>query len=43
MHALFQPNAKDPTQFLNNATGKASTSVTQEPGQGLKDRDIASI
>ena len=29
--------------FLNNAAGKASTSVTQKPGQGSKDRDIASI
>ena len=35
--------AKDLTQFLNDATGKASTSVTQEPDQGPKDGDIAPI
>ena len=42
-HSLQSLDAKDLAQFLNNATGKASTSVTQEPGQGLKDRDVASI
>ena len=36
-------NPKDLTQFPNNAAGKTSTSVTQEPGQGSKDRDKASI
>ena len=42
-HGLQSLNAKDLAQLLNNATGKASTSVTQEPGQGPKDRDIAPI
>ena len=36
-------DAKDPAQFLNYATCKASTSITQEPGQGPKDRDVTSI
>ena len=36
-------DTKELVQFLNNATGKASTSVTSEPGQGPKDRDVASI
>ena len=36
-------DAKDLAQFLNDATAKASTSVTEEPGQGPKDRNIASI
>ena len=42
-HSPQSLDAKDLTQFLNDATGKASTLVTQEPGQGSKDRDIASI
>ena len=42
-HSLQLFDAKDLTQFLNNATGKTSTSVTQEPGQGPKDGDIAPI
>ena len=42
-HSLQSLNAEDLTQFLNNAAGKTSTSVTQEPGQGPKDRDKASI
>ena len=42
-HSLQSLNVKDLTQFLNNAAGKTSTSVTQEPGRGSKDRDIASI
>ena len=42
-HSLESFDAEDLTQFLNNATGKASTSVTQEPGQGPKDGDIAPI
>ena len=42
-HSLQSLDANDLAQFLNNATGKASTSVTQEPGQGPKDRDVASI
>ena len=29
-------DAKDLAQFLNYITGKASTSITQEPGQGPK-------
>ena len=41
--SLQSLNAKDLIQFLNNATGKTSTSVTQEPGWGSKDRDKASI
>ena len=41
--SLQSLNAEDLTQFLNNAAGKTSTSVTQEPGQGSKDRDKASI
>ena len=42
-HSWQSLDAKDLTQFLNDATGKASTSVTQEPGWGSRDRDIASI
>ena len=42
-HGLQSLYAKDLTQFLNDATGKASTSVTQELGRGPKDIDIASI
>ena len=42
-HSPQSLDAKDLTQFLNNAAGKTSTSVTQEPGWGPKDRDIASI
>ena len=42
-HGLQSFDAKDLAQFLNYATGKASTSVTQEPGRGPKDRDVASI
>ena len=42
-HSLQLLNAKDLKQFPNNAAGKISTSVTQEPGWGSKDRDKASI
>ena len=35
-HGPQSLNAKDLTQFPNNAAGKASTSVTQEPGQAPK-------
>ena len=42
-HRLLLLNAKDLAQFLNDATGKASTSVTQDPGWGPKDRDLAFI
>ena len=42
-HSLQLLDAKDLTQFLNNAAGKTSTSVTSEPGQGPRDRDVASI
>ena len=42
-HSPQSLNAEDLIQYLNNAAGKTSTSVTQEPGQGSKDRDKASI
>ena len=42
-HSLQPLNAEDLTQFPNNAAGKTSTSVTQEPGRGSKDRDKTSI
>ena len=42
-HGLQSFDAKDLAQFLNYTTGEASTSITQEPGQGPKDRDVASI
>ena len=42
-HSPQSLNAKDLTPFLNNAADKTSTSVTQEPGRGSKDRDKASI
>ena len=42
-HSMQLLHTKDLAQFLNDATGKASTSVTQEPGQGSKDRDVASL
>ena len=31
---------KDLAHFLNHTTCEASTSITQEPGQGPKDRDV---
>ena len=34
---------KDLAHFLNYTTGEASTSITQEPGWGPKDRDVTSI
>ena len=42
-HGPHSLDSKDLAQFLNNATGKASTSVTQEACQGSKDRDVASM
>ena len=36
-------DAKDLAHFLNYATHEASTSITQEPGQGPRDRDVNSI
>ena len=42
-HSLQSLHAKDPAEFLNDATGKASTCVTQESGWSSKDRDVASI
>ena len=42
-HGLHSFDAKDLVQFLNYITSKASTSITQEPGQGPKDRDVTSI
>ena len=42
-HSPQSLDTKDLAQFLNDATGKTSTSVTQEPGWGSKDTDIASI
>ena len=35
--------AKNLAHFLNYTTHEASTSITQEPGQGPKDRDVTSI
>ena len=42
-HGLQSFDTKDLAHFLNYTTGEASTSITQEPGQGPKDRDVASI
>ena len=36
-------DAKDLAHFLNHTTSEASTSITQEPGQGPKDRDVTSV
>ena len=36
-------DAKDLAHFLNHTTSQASTSITQEPGQGPKDRDVTSV
>ena len=42
-HGLQSFDAKDLAQFLNYITSEASTSITQEPGQGPEDRDVTSI
>ena len=39
-HGLQSFYAKDLTHFLNHTTHEASTSITQVPGQGPKDRDV---
>ena len=36
-------DAKDLAHFFNYTTCEANTSITQEPGQGPKDRDVTSI
>ena len=36
-------DTKDLAHFLNHTTGEASTSITQEPGWGPKDRDITLV
>ena len=36
-------DTKDLAHFLNYTTHEASTSITQEPGWGPKDRDVTSI
>ena len=33
-------DTKDLAHFLNHTTGEASTSITQEPGQGPENRDV---
>ena len=38
VHSHF--DAKDLAHFLNHTTGEASSSITQEPGQGPEDRDV---
>ena len=42
-HGLQSFDAKDLAHFLNYAICEASTSITQEPSQGPKDRDVTSI
>ena len=42
-HGLQLFDAKDLAQFLNYITSEASTSITQEPSQGPKDRDVTTI
>ena len=42
-HGLQSFHAKDPAQFLNYIISEASTSITQQPGWGSKDRDVTSI
>ena len=41
-HGLQSFDTKDLAQFLNYITSEASTSITQEPGWGPKDRDVTS-
>ena len=42
-HGLQSFDAKDLAHFLNHTTSEASTSITQEPGQGPKDRDVTLV
>ena len=42
-HGLQLFDTKDLAQFLNYITSEASTTITQVPGQGPKDRDVTSI
>ena len=39
-HGPYLFYTKDLAHFLNHTTHEASTSITQEPGQGPKDRDV---
>ena len=36
-------DAKDVAHFLNYTTSEASTSITEELGQGPEDRDVTSV
>ena len=42
-HGLQSFYTMDLAHFLNHTTCKASTSITQEPGQGPEDRDVTSV
>ena len=42
-HGPHSFDAKDLPHFLNHTTCEASTSITQEPGWGPKDRDVTSV
>ena len=42
-HGLQSFDAKNLAHFLNYATHEPSTSISQEPGWGTKDRDVTSI
>ena len=42
-HGLELFDAKNLAHYLNYKTHEASTSITQEPGWGPKDRDVISI
>ena len=42
-HGLPSFDAKDLAHFLSHTTSEASTSITQDPGQGPEDRDVTSI
>ena len=42
-HGLQSFYARDHVHFLNYTTGEVSTSITQEPSQSSKDRDVSSI
>ena len=42
-HGLQSFYAMDLAHFLNHTAGEASTSITQEPGQGPEDRDVTSV
>ena len=42
-HGLQFLHTKECTHFINDAANKISTLITQEPGQGPKDRDVTLI